>query len=230
MNTTFKPSTYRWAVLSAYVLLSIVIQIQWVAFAPVARAAERFYGAQIAPGSLFGVDFLAMLYLIVFLAVCVPASYVIDTYGIRVGIGIGAILAGTAGLAKGFFAGNFAIVLCAQLVLSIAQPFILNAATALAAQWFPLRQRGLAVGLGTLAQYIGIVIAMVAGPILVNGNPASPLYGSGVGKLLIIYGIVTAVAAAISLVTIREPPPGASGESSAGGKSGTSGDAVVRQG
>ncbi len=201
---------YRWAVLAAYMLLSVAIEIQWVAFAPISRAAESFYGVQIPSGSVFGVDFLAMVYLVVFLVVCIPASFAIDTWGLRRGLGIGAILAGSAGVAKGLFAGDFRIVLASQVVLAIAQPFILNAATALAARWFPLRERGLAVGLGTLAQYIGIVVAMVAGPLAVNGDPESSGYGSGVEKLLMLYGIGTAIAAAISLSTIRDAPAGIS--------------------
>lgn len=78
----------------------------------------------------------------------------IDTYGIRVGIGLGAVLAAVGGLLKGLLATNFAAVVIGQVVLAIAQPFILNAVTALSARWFPLRERGTAAGLAALAQYL----------------------------------------------------------------------------
>jgi MFS family permease len=203
------PSAYRWVVLGVYMLVTLAVEVQWVALAPVSRAAERFYAGQVAAGSFFGVDFLAMLYLVLYLVVALPASYVIDTYGLRIGLGAGALLAGVAGLAKGIFAASFTAVLVSQIALAIAQPFILNAATALGARWFPLRERGLAVGLASLAQYLGIVLAMVVGPILVNGNPASPAYGQGVGSLLLAYGAGTAGVAAVSLFLVRERPRGA---------------------
>lgn len=78
--------------------------------------------------------------MLVYLVVCIPASYVIDTWGKRKGIGFGAFLAGVAGFLKGLFAANFTVV------LAIAQPFILNAITAMTVRWFPLKERGLAAG------------------------------------------------------------------------------------
>jgi MFS family permease len=201
-----KSSPYRWAVLGAFMLISIAVQVQWVSLAPVARAAERFYGGQIAPGSPFGVDFLAMSFLIVYLVASLPASYLIDTYGIRVGVGLGAILCLLGGLLKGLSGGSFAAVLAGQLVLAVAQPFVINAATAVCARWFPLGERGLAVGLASLAQYLGIALAMIAGPLLVVGDPAAPNYGEGIGTLHLVYGIGTAVAALACVAILRERP------------------------
>jgi MFS family permease len=199
-------SPYRWAVLAAYMVVTIAVEVQWVALAPVSRAAERFYGAQAPAGSFFGVDFLAMSYLFLFLVFAFPASYVIDTFGLRFGLGLGSILAAAGGLAKGLFPASFPMVIAGQIALGVAQPFILNAATSLGARWFPLRERGTAVGLASLAQYLGIVLAMVVGPMIVNGDPSSPLYGAGIDSLLRAYGIGTAAAALVSLLVLRERP------------------------
>jgi len=196
----------RWAVLAAYMLITLMVEVQWVALAPVSRAAERFYGPQLAAGSFLNVDLLAMVYLLVFLVACVPASYVIDTFGIRVGVGSGAALAGLGALVKGFFPASFIAVLSGQVLLAAAQPLVLNAATAIAARWFPLRERGVANGLAALAQYLGIVAAMVVGPMVVEGDVASPRYGQGVGTLLLAYGLATAIAAAVALLLIPERP------------------------
>ncbi|MBW2551519.1 MAG: MFS transporter, partial [Deltaproteobacteria bacterium] len=85
---------FRWVVLLVFMLISVVVQIQWLAHAAVARPAEVFYEGQFDPSSFFNIDFLAMVYMLVFLVMSFPASYVIDTYGIRVGVSIGAALAG----------------------------------------------------------------------------------------------------------------------------------------
>jgi Na+/melibiose symporter-like transporter len=197
---------YRWVVLAVFMLLSMVVQIQWLTHAPIARAAQVYYAGQFDPESLVNIDFLALIYMLVYLVMSIPASYVIDTRGIRVGLGIGALVAGVCGLVKGLFAANFAIVLLCQVGLSVAQPFVVNALTALTVRWFPLKERAIAAGLGTLAMYVGIVIAMVVTPMLVDTSPDSPTYGAGIGDMLMIYGVATAIAAALSLASIRERP------------------------
>ena len=204
---TFKVYPYRWIVLVAYMLACMVVNIQWLTHAPVARAAEVFYAGQFNPNSIFNVDFLAMTYMLVYLIVSIPASYVIDTWGIKKGIGIGVVICGLSALGKGIFADSFTAQIIFQLGLAISQPFILNALTALTARWFPLKERGTAAGLGTLAQFLGIIIVMMLTPLMVATNPNLTNYGEGMQSMLLIYGIITAVACLLALVLIKEEPP-----------------------
>jgi nitrate/nitrite transporter NarK len=97
--------------------------------------------------------------------------------------------------------------------LAIAQPVILNSVTSLTAKWFPLEERGLAAGLASLAQYIGIIIAMVVTPLLVVSNADSPEYGNGFDRMLWIYAIVSLMSALALIVFIKEYPDGNVNES-----------------
>ncbi len=207
MSATPRVYPYRWVILFVFMLINMAVQIQWLAHAAVARPAEVFYEGQFDPSSFFNIDFLAMVYMLVFIVMSFPASYVIDTYGIRVGISIGAALAGVAGLMKGLFADSFTAVVIAQVGLAIAQPFILNAVTAVSVRWFPLRERGMAAGFSALSQYIGIVIAMLLTPVLVGSDPAEAGYGTGFESMLLTYGWLTFGAAVITLAALREKPP-----------------------
>jgi len=117
------------------------------------------------------------------------------------------VLIGICGLAKGLFADSFTAVVIAQVGLAVAQPFVLNAVTAVSVRWFPLRERGMAAGLSALAQYLGIVIAMIATPFMVGSNPAEPGYGTGFETMLSIYGWLTFGAAVITLLLLKEKPP-----------------------
>ena len=207
MSDTPRVYPYRWIVLLVFMLISAVVQIQWLAHAAVARPAEIFYEGQVDPSSFFNIDFLAMVYMLVFIVMSFPASYVIDTYGIRVGVSIGAALAGVAGLMKGLFADSFTAVVIAQVGLAVAQPFILNAVTAVSVRWFPLRERGMAAGFSALAQYIGIVIAMLVTPLMVGSDPAEPGYGTGFENMLLVYGWLTFGVAVVTLALLREKPP-----------------------
>jgi len=194
---------YRYVILAAFMLITIAIEIQWLTHAAVARPAELFYSGQFNPESFLNIDFLAMVYMLAFLVMSFPASYVIDTYGIRTGLAIGAILLAGFSLAKAAFASSFTGVLIAQTGLAMAQPFILNGVTAVTARWFPLYERGMAAGLLALAQYVGIIIAMLVTPLLVGSDPSEAGYGTGFEKMLWIYGIISVVAALISLLLIR---------------------------
>jgi MFS family permease len=194
---------YRYVILSVFMLITVAVEIQWLTHAAVARPAELFYEGQFNPDSFLNIDFLAMVYMVAFLVMSFPASYITDTYGIRTGLSIGAAMLGIFSLMKALFAHSFIGVVIAQIGLAIAQPFILNAVTAVTARWFPLLERGMAAGLLALSMYLGILVAMLVTPMLVGSDPALPGYGTGFGKMLWIYGIISVVAAVLSLLFIR---------------------------
>ena len=206
-KSTFKVYPYRWVILTIFMVLSFVIQLQWLAHAAVARPAELFYQGQFNQNSFFNIDFLAMIYMLVYIAFSIPASYLIDKYGIRVAIGLGAAIAGLSGLLKGYYANSFSIVVWAQIGLAIAQPLVLNAVTALSVRWFPLRERGLAAGLAILAQYLGIIFAMLVTPLFIGTDPTKADYGSGFPHMLMLYGWLTFGAAVVTLLLLKEKPP-----------------------
>ncbi len=189
---------YRWVVLLVFALISAVIQIQWLTFAPIAREARLFYDV-----SALAIDFLSLIFMGVFIIVCIPASWIIDKFGIRIGLGTGAVLTGIFGLMKGIFPHDYTLVVIAQIGLAVAQPFILNAATKVAVQWFPLRERAIAVGLATLAQFLGIIIVMIFTPLMIETNAAGVIDLSG---MLMTYGLISVAGAVILLAFLREKP------------------------
>ena len=166
----------------------------WITFAPITSDATKYYGV-----SDIWIGILSMCFMIVFVVVSIPASWIIDKYGIRVGVGIGAAFTGIFGLLRGFVTTDFDLLLVAQIGIAIGQPFILNAITKFAARWFPMAERATAAGLGTLAMYIGILAGMILTPYLI--------IGSGIGGMLYIYGIISVVAAAVFILFGKEGPP-----------------------
>ncbi len=201
-----KLSKYRWIVLAALMMITLMSQVQWLTHAPIERAAEVFYKGRFNPLSFFNIDFLASSYMLLYIVVCIPASYFIDTYGIVRGVGTGAILMIIGAAIKGFSGNSFTMALTGQVILAIAQPFVINASTAVAARWFPVKERATATGLATLAQYIGILLAMIVTPMLIVASPLDPGYGNGIDSMLMIYGIITIAASFIGLILLREKP------------------------
>lgn len=193
-STTFKVYRFRWTILSIYMFLVAVNQMLWITFAPITSDATKYYGV-----SDIWIGILSMCFMIVFVVVSIPASWIIDKYGIRVGVGIGAAFTGIFGLLRGFVTTDFDLLLMAQVGIAIGQPFILNAITKFAARWFPIEERATAAGLGTLAMYVGILAGMILTPYLI--------IGSGIGGMLYIYGIIAMVAAVIFVIFAKEGPP-----------------------
>jgi MFS family permease len=192
--TSFKVYGYRWIILLAFMLAVIFNQLLWITFAPITSTAAEYYGV-----SDLAIGLLSMSFMIAYLIVSIPASWVIDTYGFRLAVGIGAALTGIFGLMRGLAASSYTLVLIAQVGIGIGQPFILNALTKVAARWFPIQERATASGLGSLAIYVGILIGIALTPFLD--------LQIGIASLLVIYGVGAIIACAIFLVAAREYPP-----------------------
>jgi MFS family permease len=193
-ETSFRVYGYRWVVLLGFMAIAAINQVLWITFAPITSSATTYYGV-----SDLSIGLLSMIFMIVYIVVSVPASWAIDTYGIRVAVGIGAALTGIFGLLRGLLAPDYTWVLISQIGIAIGQPFILNAVTKVAARWFPIRERATAAGLGSLALYLGILGGLALTPTLVARFE--------IAGMLVIYGIASVVAAAVFFGLAREHPP-----------------------
>src|SRR5512143_2830661 len=190
-ETDFKVYGYRWVVLLSYMAIVAVNQMLWITFAPVTTQAVQFYGV-----SDLAIGLLSLSFMLVYILVSFPAAWVIDKYGIRAGVGLGAILTGAFGLMRGLVASNYTWVLVAQIGIAIGQPFILNAITTVAARWFPMEERATASGLGSLAIYLGILAGLALTPYLI--------LRSGIAGMLSAYGIASLAAMLVFFIFVRE--------------------------
>jgi cyanate permease len=193
-QSPLKVYAYRWVILAIFMVVVAVNQLLWITFAPITSLAAGYYKV-----SDISIGLLSMIFMIVYIIISIPASWVIDTYGIRAGIGIGAVLTGVFGMLRGIYASNYNMVVISQIGIAIGQPLILNAITSLAARWFPIHERATASGLGTLAMYLGIVAGMTLTPYIT--------LQSGMAGMLNRYGIVSLVSAIIFFLLFKEKPP-----------------------
>lgn len=191
-NTEFKVYPYRWIMLTVFMLMIAVNQMLWITFAPITMDAVHFYNV-----SELQIGLLSMCFMIVFIVMSIPASWIIDTYGIRIGVGIGALLTGVFGMMRGMVQG-YDMVLTAQIGIAVAQPFLLNAITKLSSRWFRVDERATAAGLGTLSMYIGVLVGMILTPILAKSI--------GISQLLYWYGIISVGVALLFILLAKERP------------------------
>ena len=194
MAERYKLYGYRWVVLAVFMFINLTIQMLWITYAPITGPAAEFYGV-----SDLQIGLLAMTFMIAFLPLSIPVSWVIDTYGFRLAVGIGATLMGVFGLLRGFVGANYTFVLWSTIGIAVAQPFLLNAWTTVPAKWFPVESRATAVGMVTLANLVGTALGMVLTPILIESISISTVQ--------VIYGGITAFSSALFLLLAREKPP-----------------------
>jgi len=190
---TFKVYGYRWLILLAFMLVVVFNQLLWITFAPITGSAAAYYGV-----SDLSIGLLSMSFMIAYIIISFPASWVIDTYGFRVAVGIGAALTGVFGLMRGLGASSYTLVFIAQVGIAIGQPFILNAVTKVAARWFPQQERATASGFGSLAMYVGILLGMVLTPFL--------SLRAGIASMLLVYGVGAFIAGVVFILVARERP------------------------
>ncbi|MCK6576735.1 MAG: MFS transporter [Anaerolineae bacterium] len=184
---------YRWVVLAVFMFVNLTIQTLWISYAPITSSAAQFYGV----GDL-EIGLLAMSFMIAFLPLSIPASWVIDTYGFRRGVGIGVILMAVGGVARGLSGANYPLVLICTIIVAVAQPFLLNAWTKVPANWFAVEERATAVGLVTLANLVGTAVGMVLTPMLSETL--------SIPTIQLLYGGVTALSSVLFLFVARERP------------------------
>ena len=190
----FKLYGYRWVVLAVFMFINLTIQILWIGYAPITGPAAKFYGV-----TDLQIGLLAMIFMIAFIPLSIPVSWVIDTFGFRPAVSIGAVLMGVFGLARGFAGNNYPMVLLSTIGIAIAQPFLLNAWTKVPANWFGIDERATAVGMVTLSSLVGTALGMVLTPILTESMT--------IPTVQLIYGGMATLSTILFVVLARENPP-----------------------
>src|SRR5512142_3072653 len=194
MAANYKLYGYRWVVLAVFMFINLTIQILWSTYTPITGPAAKFYG--VSDGQI---GLLAMSFMIAFIPLSIPVSWVIDTYGFKLAVSIGAVLMGVFGLLRGFAGANYSLVLWSTVGIAAAQPFLLNTWTNVPANWFALEERATAVGLVTLASLVGTAFCMVLTPIFMESLSISTIQ--------LYFGIIAAISAVLFIVLSRETPP-----------------------
>jgi MFS family permease len=190
---SFRVYPYRWVVLALFMFINLTIQMLWITYAPITGPAAKYYGV-----TDLKIGLLSMTFMLAFIPLSIPVSWVIDTFGFRLATSIGAVMMGIFGIARGLAGINYNLVLWSTIGIAIAQPFLLNTWTKMPANWFSIEQRATAVGLVTLSSLVGTGIGLALTPVLID-QMAIP-------QVQLIYGGVAAFSAVLFLLFAREKP------------------------
>jgi MFS family permease len=173
----YKSYKYRWVVLAVYMYIAALTQLYWLNFAAIETFVEQRFSI---PAS--SVMWFTLVFPLVQVVLSMPAGMVIDRKGFKYGVGIGALFTGVFAMLRLMNTDSFSVLLISQIGIAVGQPFVLNGVTKLVVTWFPQKEEATAVGLGSLALLVGMMVGLGATPALVQFL--------GFETMLLIYGVL----------------------------------------
>ncbi|CAI4221053.1 unnamed protein product [Auanema sp. JU1783] len=157
----------RWAILIMFILLSASNGAQWIQYSIIAGLVSDFYDV-----SYTAVDWTSMIYMLTYIFFFIPAAWLLDRYGLRV-----SILLGAAGNCIGAWIkilstspDAFWITFIGQTIVGASQMFTLGIPPRLAAVWFGPDEVSTACAAGVFGNQLGIAVGFVLPPLLVHNG------------------------------------------------------------
>jgi Nitrate/nitrite transporter len=188
---------YRWVVLGSYMIVAAVSQLLWLNFASITTPIMT---------GLFNVSeqsvgLLSALWPLIFIPFSIPAGLLTDSKGFKPTVTIGALIMAFFSVLRILSGRDFVLLLLFQSAAGVGQPFVYAVISKLVIQWFPTGERGLATGLATLGQFVGMVVALVVTPLLVSEASMSQFR-----TMLIVYALISVMAAILFISLSKESP------------------------
>jgi len=174
--------------------IAALTQLYWLNFSAIDTYVEDNLHI-----SAFSVSLLTLVFPLVYVLLSLPSGLIIDRKGFKYSLSIAVIFTGVFSIIRIIDPYSYPLLLISQIGISIGQPFVLNGITKLVATWFPQKEEATAVGLGSLALFIGMVISLGLTPVLVDSL--------GLRAMLLIYGIMGITGTLLFFLLVRAKPP-----------------------
>ena len=170
-----------------YALVAAATQMLWLTYAPITTNVADYYN--VSEGAIGA---LSIIFPLVYVVLAIPFGLWLDKW-FRPALIIGAVLTGIGGLIRIIDTSSFITATVGQIVVSIGQPLVLSAITALCVQYLPQKQRTVGIAIGSAALFAGMLVAFITGA----------LFTEDIATLLVvqaIFGVVAAIVLCIGLI------------------------------
>ncbi|KAJ4928789.1 hypothetical protein JOQ06_004414, partial [Pogonophryne albipinna] len=123
----------RFAVLAVFCLYSLSNAFQWIQYSIIANVFMHYYGV-----TSDKVDLLSIVYMVTYVPLIFPATWLLDRKGLRLTalLGAGLNCAGAWMKCASVSQDRFGVTVSAQVICSVAQVFILGLPSRVASVWF----------------------------------------------------------------------------------------------
>jgi FLVCR family feline leukemia virus subgroup C receptor-related protein len=162
----------RWLMLAVFSLTQFLCTVFQMTFACMSTVVLRYYHLDRRHDS-WKVNCLAMAYMVAYVPMSLASSWVMKRFGLKASVFIAVMcnFVGSCIRFSGFKKGHelyFWIVFGGQCVTALAQPFVGNATTMLASNWFGEKERTTATTIATFLSILGSAAIFGVGPLLVG--------------------------------------------------------------
>ncbi|ERF76796.1 hypothetical protein EPUS_08981 [Endocarpon pusillum Z07020] len=195
-QTIYRVYKRRFFGLSQLVLLNIVVSWDWLSFSPVSKTSAEYFAT-----SETAINWLSTSFLFSF---CVASPFTI--YSLNKTGPKGAIIVASCLLLVGNWiryggtrAGNFGAVMLGQILVGLAQPFVLSAPTRYSDVWFSAKGRVSATAVASLANPFGGALAQLINPLWAS-RP------SDIPNMILYVSIICTIACVPSFFIPSAPP------------------------
>ncbi|XP_060789139.1 heme transporter FLVCR2 isoform X2 [Neoarius graeffei] len=154
----------RWLIVLLFSSYSLCNSYQWIQYGIISNIFMDFYSV-----SAFAVDWMSMVYMLTYIPLVFPVTWLLDRKGLRV-VALVATAVNCAGAWVKVVSVKphlFWVSVFGQVVCSIAQVFILGMPSHIAAVWFGPEEVSTACSIGVFGNQLGIAIGFLVPPVLV---------------------------------------------------------------
>ncbi|CAK1544367.1 unnamed protein product [Leptosia nina] len=203
-GTEYKVYPIRWLVLAIFVLYSASNAMQWIQYSIIQDTVVKYYGV-----SDLAVYWTSMVYMLVYIPLIFPASYLLDKTNLRVTTLIGSFgnCAGAWLKVMSVRQDLFWLSFLGQTVLAFAQVFVLSIPPRLAAVWFGADQVSSACSIGVFGNQLGVAVGFLITPMIVRAQGSIEQIGEDFKFLFYLVAGITTLLFVLIVLFFKAAPP-----------------------
>nr|XP_014352061.1 PREDICTED: feline leukemia virus subgroup C receptor-related protein 1 isoform X2 [Latimeria chalumnae] len=195
----------RFAILAVFSLYSLVNAFQWIQYSIITNIFTEFY--HVSSGAI---DWLSVVYMLVYVPLIFPATWLLDLKGLRVTalLGCGLNCIGAWVKCASVRSDLFGVTMLGQVLCSIAQVFILGLPSRIASVWFGPREVSTACAVGVLGNQLGVAIGFLLPPVLVPNTVHNiGLVGYNISVMFYVTATISTVLFIATIIVFKDRPP-----------------------
>uniref|UniRef100_A0A8C8Y069 Choline/ethanolamine transporter FLVCR1 n=1 Tax=Panthera leo TaxID=9689 RepID=A0A8C8Y069_PANLE len=197
-------SARRFVVLLIFSLYSLVNAFQWIQYSVISNVFEGFYGV-----SSLHIDWLSMVYMLAYVPLIFPATWLLDTRGLRLTalLGSGLNCLGAWVKCASVQQHLFWVTMLGQCLCSVAQVFILGLPSRIASVWFGPKEVSTACATAVLGNQLGAAIGFLLPPVLVpNTQNNTDLLACNISTMFYGTSSVATFLCFLTVIAFKEKP------------------------
>ncbi|KPP66684.1 feline leukemia virus subgroup C receptor-related protein 1-like [Scleropages formosus] len=195
----------RFAVLAVFSLYSLVNAFQWIQYSIITNIFTFYY--QVSSDK---VDWLSVVYMVAYIPLIFPATWLLDQKGLKITALLGSGLTCVGAWLKCASVGPhlFWVTMAAQVICSVGQVFILGLPSRIASVWFGPKEVSTACAMAVLGNQMGVAIGFLLPPLLVPNTPHDKeLMGRNISVMFYGTAAVSTLLFLLTTFVIKDRPP-----------------------